>query len=320
MPVVYFGTPEQKERFLPASCRGDKIFAFALTEPDAGSNPLEMSSTWRREGDSYVLNGVKYLISNGGIANVLVTFAYPESALTQPAEPGRRAGRISAFLVETDGPGLLREELPAKLGMPTCSTAMLEFRNYRVPASNLLGQEGDGFRIAMTTLVSGRLSVAAGCLGVIEDCLAEALRYARDRHQHGKPIAKHQLVQQHLAWMETARAAVESLVLRAAEAKQRWDEVRIQAGHSADAQEHVQALYRQADHWTAVAKLFASQAAWEVADRAVQVFGGRGWSTLFRPGRHLQDVRVCRIYEGTDEILQLKIASSLLGKDYEAYR
>lgn len=320
MPVVYFGSEEQKNRFLPASCRGDKIFAFALTEPDAGSNPLEISTSWRREGDSYVLNGVKYLISNGGIAHVLVTFAYPEAVVQQPIEAGKRPGRISAFLVEIGGPGLAREELPAKMGMPTCSTAMLEFQNYRVPVSNLLGRENDGFRIAMTTLVSGRLSVAAGCLGVIEDCLAEALRYSKEREQHGKLIGKHQLVQQHLAWMETYRAAVEALVLRAAEAKQRWDEERRSAGPEPDANERIRALYSEADRLTALAKLFASNVAWEVADRAVQVFGGRGWSVLFRPGRHLLDVRVCRIYEGTDEILQLKIASALLGKDFEAYR
>ncbi|GBD36777.1 Acyl-CoA dehydrogenase, short-chain specific [bacterium HR36] len=279
-----------------------------------------MSSTWRREGENYVLNGVKYLISNGGIANVLVVFAYPESALQQPAEAGRRPARISAFLVETDGPGLEREELPAKLGMPTCSTAILEFRDLRIPKNNLLGREGDGFRIAMTTLISGRLSVAAGCLGVIEDCLTESLRYAQERQQHGKPIGKHQLVQQHLAWMETWRAAVEALVYRAAEAKQHWEEAHSQADPQAEPSEPLRRLYQQADHLAAVAKLFAANAAWEVADRAVQVFGGRGWSVLFRPGRHLQDVRVCRIYEGTDEILQLKIASSLLGKEYEAYR
>ncbi|MCS7166016.1 MAG: acyl-CoA dehydrogenase family protein [Gemmatales bacterium] len=320
LPVVYFGTREQKERFLPASCRGEKIFAFALTEPDAGSNPLEMSSTWRREGEHYVLNGVKYLISNGGIANVLVTFAYPESVLNHPAEAGRSPGRISAFLVETDGPGISREELPAKMGMPTCSTAMLEFRDVRVPAHNLLGKEGDGFRIAMTTLVSGRLSVAAGCLGVIEDCLAECLRYAQEREQHGKLIGKHQLVQQHLAWMETYRAAVEALVLRAAEAKHRWDIAQQRAEAGSEDSGQIATLYKEADRLVAVAKFFASQAAWEVADRAVQVFGGRGWSTLFRPGRHLLDVRVCRIYEGTDEILQLKIASALLGKEFEAYR
>jgi alkylation response protein AidB-like acyl-CoA dehydrogenase len=142
--------------------------------------------------------------------------------------------------------------------------------------------------------------VAAGCLGVIEDCLAEAVNYAKERVQHGKPIAKHQLVQEHLAAIEMHRVATESLVLRAAEAKD--------AGGG------------NAELLAAQAKMFAANAAWDAADRAVQVFGGRGWSTLYRPGRHLQDVRVCRIYEGTDEILKLKIAAAVLGKEYEAYK
>ncbi len=178
-----------------------------------------------------------------------------------------------------------------------------------VPAANLLGEEGNGFRIAMGTLVSGRLSVAAGCLGVIEDCLTETIYYAKERHQHGKPIGKHQLVQEHLAAIEMDRAASDAMVLRAAEAKAASDAA------PADAE-----LRARADLATAQAKLFASNAAWDAADRAVQVHGGRGWSTLYRVGRHLMDVRVCRIYEGTDEILKLKIAAALLGKEYEAYR
>ena len=151
---------------LPAGRRrGEKILAFGLTEPDAGSNPLEMQMTYERKGDHYVLNGVKYLISNGGIADAIVTFAYPNEG---------RTGRISAFIVDTRRPGFAREDLTAKMGMPTANTAMFEMTDCEVPAANLLGEEGDGFRIAMGTLVSGRLSVAAGCLGVIEDCLAEA--------------------------------------------------------------------------------------------------------------------------------------------------
>ena len=161
MPVISWGNDEQKQRYLPASVRGEKIMAFGLTEPDAGSNPLELQMTYRREGDRFLLNGVKYLISNGGIADVIVTFAYPES----------KRDRMSAFLVETDQPGIEREDLVAKMGMPTCNTAMFELSDYPVPADNLLGEEGNGFRIAMDTLISGRLSVAAGCLGVIEDCL-----------------------------------------------------------------------------------------------------------------------------------------------------
>ena len=162
----------------------------------------------------------------------------------------------------------------------------------------------------MGTLVSGRLSVAAGCLGVIEDCLTEAINYAKERQQHGKPIAKHQLVQEHLAAIEMARLATDALVLKAAEAK---DASNADPGNAE--------LKAKAELLAAQAKLFASNAAWDAADRAVQVFGGRGWSTLYRPGRHLMDVRVCRIYEGTDEILKLKIAAAVLGgKEYEAYK
>jgi alkylation response protein AidB-like acyl-CoA dehydrogenase len=186
---------------------------------------------------------------------------------------------------------------------------MFELSDCKVPAANLLGEEGNGFRIAMGTLVSGRLSVAAGCLGVIEDCLAEALSYAKEREQHGKPIGKHQLVQEHLAMIEMDRLATEALVLKAAEAK---DASSAQPGNAE--------LKARAELLAAQAKFFAANAAWDAADRAVQVYGGRGWSTLYRPGRHLQDVRVCRIYEGTDEILKLKIAAALLGKEYEAYR
>jgi alkylation response protein AidB-like acyl-CoA dehydrogenase len=185
---------------------------------------------------------------------------------------------------------------------------MFQMTDHPVSAENLLGEEGNGFRIAMGTLVSGRLSVAAGCLGVIEDCLAEVLDYARTRIQHGKPIGKHQLVQEHIALIEMGRATSDALVERAAIAKD-----------ASDAARGDQKLLAEADYRVAQAKFCASNAAWEAADRAVQVYGGRGWSELYRVGRHLQDVRVCRIYEGTDEIMKLKIALALLGKDFAAF-
>ena len=289
-PIMTWGNEEQKRRYLPASCTGEKILAFGLTEPEAGSNPLEMQSTYARSGGHFVLNGVKYLISNAGIATTVVLFAYP-----------KQGGRISGFIADLAGYGCAREDLVAKVGMPTANTGMFELTDFAVPLANLLGAEGDGFRIAMGTLVSGRLSVAAGCLGVIEDCLIESLRYAQERRQHGKAIGKHQLVQEHLTAIEMARIATEALVMKAAAAKD--------AGSA------------ESELLAAKAKLYAANAAWEAADHAVQVFGGRGWSTLYRPGRHLMDVRVCRIYEGTDEILKLKIAAALLGgKEYEAYK
>jgi len=298
-PIMTWGNEEQKKRYLPAACKGEKILAFGLTEPEAGSNPLEMQSTFEKQGDHYVLNGVKYLISNGGIAHAIVAFAYPTD----------RKGRISAFIIDTNAPGFASEDLTAKMGMPTANTAMFEMNECVVPLNNMLGAEGDGFRIALGTLVSGRISVAAGCLGVIEDCLAEAITYAKERRQHGKAIAKHQLVQEHLAAIEMARAASEAMVLRAAQAKD-----------ASAAEPNNVDLKVKADLFAAQAKLFAANAAWDAADRAVQIYGGRGYSTLYRPGRHLMDVRVCRIYEGTDEILKLKIAASVLGKEYEAFK
>ena len=305
-PIQTWGSEVLKKKYLPAAVRGEKVLAFGLTEPDAGSNPREMTTTYEKKGDGFVLNGVKYLISNGGIADAVIVFGYP--AHVPEGDPKRR---ITAFVVDTKSEGFEAESFApnAKMGMPTSNTAMFQMENVAVPAENLLGEESEGFRVAMGTLVSGRLSVAAGCLGVIEDCLAEVIEYAKARRQHGKEIARHQLIQEHVARIEMARVASESMVLRAAMAKDR-----------AEANRADKELARQADLLAAQAKFFASNAAWDAADRAVQVFGGRGWSTLYRPGRHLMDVRVCRIYEGTDEILKLKIAASVLGKEWEAFK
>lgn len=305
-PIQTWGSEKLRQKYLPAAVRGDKILAFGLTEPEAGSNPREMTTTYRKTADGYSLTGVKYLISNGGIADAVVVFGYP--ADVPEGDPARR---ITAFVIDTAAKGFTAESFApnAKMGMPTSNTAMFEMDDVHIPAENLLGEEGDGFRVAMGTLVSGRLSVAAGCLGVIEDCLAEVIEYGKLRRQHGKEIAKHQLVQDHIAHIEMGRVAGESLLWRAAETKDR-----------AEAARGDKELARQADLLAAQAKFFLTNAAWDAADRAVQVFGGKGWSTLYRPGRHLMDVRVCRIYEGTDEILKLKIAASVLGKEYEAFR
>jgi alkylation response protein AidB-like acyl-CoA dehydrogenase len=303
-PIYTWGNDDQKRRYLPAACRGEKILAFGLTEPDAGSNPLQMQSTYEPRGDHFLLCGVKYLISNGGIADAIVVFAYPKDK-----EGGKDGGRVSAFILDTKTQGFVKEDLVAKVGMPSANTAMFEMSDCKVPAPNLLGGEGNGFRVAMGTLVSGRISVAAGCLGVIEDCLTEAASYAKERQQHGKEIARHQLVQEHIAQIEMDRLATEALVMKAAEAKD-----------TSNAEPRNAEVRAKAELLAAQAKLFAASAAWDAADRAVQVYGGRGWSTLYRPGRHLMDVRVCRIYEGTDEILKLKIAAAVLGKEYEAYK
>lgn len=302
-PIWKYGNDKQRDQYLPASCRGDCTLAFGLTEPDAGSNPLEGTTTYKKSGDKYLLNGVKYLISNGSIADAVVVFAFP-------ADKTGAERRMSAFIVPTKGATFEKEALHSKPGMYTADTAMFQLNDHPVPLDHLLGEEGNGFRIAMHTLVSGRLSVASGCLGVIEDCLHECVEYSKMRHQHGKPIALHQLVQDHLARIEIMRATADAMIERAALAKE-----------ASDNAPGDKTLLADADYLVAQAKYWASNAAWEAADRAVQVFGGRGWSELYRPGRHLQDVRVCRIYEGTDEVMKLKIASKVLGgKDWEAFK
>jgi alkylation response protein AidB-like acyl-CoA dehydrogenase len=305
-PIQTYGAEPVKRKYLPAACKGEKVLAFGLTEPEAGSNPREMTTTYKKTSAGFVLNGVKYLISNGGIADAIIVFGYPEGVAENDAKR-----RITAFVLDTRQKGFSAESFSpnAKMGMPTSNTAMFEMTNCEVPAENILGDDGDGFRVAMGTLVSGRLSVAAGCLGVIEDCLTEAVEYAKMRHQHGKPIARHQLVQDHIAQIEMARITSETMLVRAAQAKE-----------AAATNPKDKELAKEADLLAAKAKFHAVNAAWDAADRAVQVFGGKGWSTLYRPGRHLTDVRVCRIYEGTDEILKLKIAASVLGKEYEAFR
>ncbi len=291
--LIRYGNDDQKARYLKASAKGEIILAFALTEPDAGSNPLELQTTFKHENDNYILNGTKYLITNATIADAIIVFARDNNA-------------ISTFIIDVDD--IEREALGAKMGTPTTDTGMFELIDYKIPKENLIGNEGNGWRIARDALIDGRLSVAAGCIGSIKDCLIESLRYAINRSQYGKPIAKHQLIQEHITAIELDLNASKGMVRRALILKDRSDK-----------DPKNEELRRKADLAIAEAKLFAVNAAYDAADRAVQIFGGRGWSFLYRVGRHLVDNRVCRIYEGTDEILKLKIAASLLGKEYKAY-
>lgn len=294
--LVRFGTDAQKEKYLKPSAKGKIIFAFALTEPDAGSNPQEMKATFREDGSSYLLNGTKYLITNAGIADAAIIFAKAAG------------GAMSAFLVDMKTEGIEKEDLVSKMGTPTTNTGMFELANCRVPKESLVGAEGAGWEIAKQALMDGRMSVAAGCVGSIRDCLVEAVRYSQERTQYGKPIAKHQLIQEHIAAIKLHLDSSTMMVRRATAFREKWDQ-------SPSSRE----LLRKADLAIAEAKLFCANAAYDAADRAVQVLGGRGWSYLYRPGRHLVDNRVCRIYEGADEILKLKIASGVLGENYRAY-
>ncbi|MEM2760379.1 MAG: acyl-CoA dehydrogenase family protein [Nitrososphaerales archaeon] len=294
--LMKFGTDDQKERYLKPSANGEIIFAFALTEPDAGSNPLELKTTFTKDGDYYILNGTKYLISNATIADSIIIFAKNTD------------DDMSAFIIDANRERIEREELASKMGTPTTDTGMFELRDYRVPKENMLGKEGDGWQIAKEALIDGRIGVASGCVGSIRDCLIESIKYSKERNQYGKPIAKHQLVQEHIAAIKVHLSASRMMVRRATRLKDRWDK------NPGDKE-----LMRKADMAVAEAKLFCANAAYDAADKAVQIFGGRGWSFLYRPGRHLVDNRVCRIYEGTDEIIKLKIAAGVLGKEYRAY-
>lgn len=294
--LVRFGTDRQKEKYLKPSTRGEIIFAFALTEPDAGSNPQEMKTTYKNDGDSYRLDGTKYLITNAGIADAAIVFAKSAN------------GAMSAFILDMAGQGVEKEDLVSKMGTPTTNTGMFELSNHRIPKENIIGKEGDGWEIAKQALVDGRIGVAAGCVGSIKDCLVEAIRYSKERMQYGKPLARHQLIQEHIAAIKVHQSSSTMMVRRAVAIKERWDR---NPGEKA--------LMKKADLAVAEAKLFCANAAYDAADRALQVFGGRGWSYLYRPGRHLVDNRVCRIYEGADEILKLKIASGVLGEEYKAY-
>ncbi len=298
LTVQRWGDEDQKSRYLVPASKGETVFAFALTEPGAGSDPSSLQTSFEEKSGNFVLNGQKMWISNGSTADALVIFAYPS---------GRKDG-MCAFIVESRSEGFSAKAIENKMGLYSSDTATIYLDNCIVPKENLLGPRGKGLPIAYSALMSGRLSVAAGCVGVIQDCLDEAVRYAGIRFQHGKLIGKHQLVQRHIGIMATNLEASRWLTLRAAYLKQRYEE---QSTNSK--------LRDAADSDIAKAKYFASNAAFEAANSAVQVMGANGFSLENRPARHLLDTRVCRIYEGTDEILEQKIALSVLGKDFEAF-
>ncbi len=298
--VEQWGNEDQKERYLRPSAQGDIILAYGLTEPEAGSNPAGMQTYFEERDGKYYLTGTKYLISNGSIADALITFAYPK---------GRTEG-MCAFIVDADTPGFQVEmKLEEKIGLFTSDTAMLQLENCLVPKENQLGPVGRGLPVAYSALLNGRIGIAASCVGVIADCLASAKERAQQRSQHGKLIGKHQLIQRHISRIamnfEMAKWPTYMSALRKMEYERQPNNLD---------------LRKDADLQSAIAKKVASELAFDSADRAVQVFGGFGYSILSPVAKHFLDARVTRIYEGTDEIMELKIASLVLGKEFEAYQ
>ncbi|UFJ62060.1 acyl-CoA dehydrogenase [Brevibacillus sedimenti] len=282
-PILYFGSDEQKRKYLPKLASGEYLGAFALTEPQAGSDAGNIRTTAVRKGDEYILNGNKVFITNGGEADVYITFA-----VTDPSQ-GRRG--ISAFIVEKDTPGFIVGKKEKKMGLFGSNTTELIFDNARVPAENLLGQEGIGFKIAMANLDYGRIGIAAQALGIAEAAVQYATDYAKERKQFGQPIIKQQAVAFKLADMATRAEAARLLVYRAAFLRSRG----LACGMEAS-----------------MAKKFASDAAMINATEAVQIFGGYGYTREYPVERLFRDAKVTQIYEGTTQIQHIVIAKHLL--------
>lgn len=282
-PLVKFGSEEQKRRYLPRMASGEWLSGFALTEPGAGSDASAVSTTAVREGDSYLLNGVKTFITSGSESRIITVFA------TVDRSKGTKG--ITAFLVDTQQPGFVVDSIEKKMGMRASHTAQICLENYRVAAADRLGEEGEGFKIAMVTLDAGRVGIAAQAIGIAQAAFEVARRYAKERVQFGQPIASLQAIQFMLADMATQIEAARLLTFNAALKKDRGER------HTKEA---------------AMAKLFATEISSQVCDLAIQVLGGYGYSRDYPVERYYRDSRVTRIYEGTSEIQRVVIANQLL--------
>ncbi|MER1957535.1 MAG: acyl-CoA dehydrogenase [Solibacillus sp.] len=283
-PILYFGSDAQKEKYVPKLAAGEYIGAFCLTETGAGSDAGSLKTRAVRDGADYVLDGSKVFITNGGEADVYIVFAS-----TNP-ETGTRG--ISAFIVEKDTPGFIVGKDEKKMGLHGSRTVQLTFENMRIPAENLLGEEGQGFKIAMANLDVGRIGIAAQSLGIAEAALEAATDYAKEREQFGKPIAQQQAVGFKLADMATAVEASKLLVYSAA---------------------HLRSEGYPCGKEASMAKLFASQTAMDTAIEAVQIFGGYGYTEDYPVERYFRDAKVTQIYEGTSEIQRIVISKHVLG-------
>ncbi|AOP46669.1 acyl-CoA dehydrogenase family protein [Streptomyces lydicus] len=282
--IATWGDEEQKRHWLPRLTSGEALGCFGLTEPGTGSDAANLATRAVRDGDEFVIDGAKMFITNGTWADVVLLFARTGDA------PGHHG--ISAFLVPADSPGLARREIHGKLGLRGQATAELVFDGVRVPASAMLGPEGKGFSVAMSALAKGRMSVAAGCVGIAQAALEAALGYAGEREQFGGPLARHQLVQELLSDIAVDVDAARLLTWRVADLIERGEPFATAASQ---------------------AKLFASEAAVRAANNALQVFGGYGYIDEYPVGKLLRDARVMTLYEGTSQIQKLLIGRALTG-------
>lgn len=282
-PVYTYGTEEQKQKYLTAMAAGDMMGAYGLTEPGSGSDAAAMKTTARKENGEYILNGSKIFITNGGEADVYIVFAVTDPALKHKG--------VSAFIVEKNFPGFSVGKKEKKLGIRSSPTTEIIFEDCRVPEENLLGQEGQGFAIAMKTLDGGRNGIAAQAVGIAQGALDAAVDYAKERKQFGKPIASMQGISFKLADMAVKVEASRLLTYQAA-----WNE---SAGISYGKE-------------SAMSKLFAGDSAMDVTIEAVQVFGGYGYTKDYPVERYMRDAKITQIYEGTNEVQRLVIGKMLL--------
>ncbi len=288
-PIFAFGTEEQKKKYLVPLAKGEKLGAFGLTEPNAGSDAGGTETTAELVGDHYILNGEKIFITNGGEADTYVVFAV--------TTPGIGTRGISAFIVEKGWEGFTIGDHYDKLGIRSSATAQLLFNDVKVPKENLLGKEGQGFKIAMNTLDGGRIGIAAQALGIAQGAYEAAVEYAKDREQFNAPIAQLQAIQFKIAEMATKIRAARFLVYSAAELKEHHEPYGMEA---------------------AMAKKYASDICLEVVNDALQIFGGNGYLKGMEVERFYRDAKICTIYEGTNEIQNVVIASHILGKAAKA--
>ena len=277
------GTPEQKEKYLRDLCTGNKIGAFGLTEPGAGTDAAGQQTTAVLDGDNYILNGSKIFITNGGVADTFIVFAMTDKS--------KGTKGISAFIVEKGFQGFSIGKKEDKLGIRASSTTELIFENCVVPKENLIGREGKGFGIAMKTLDGGRIGIAAQALGIAEGALDEAIKYMKERKQFGRPIAAFQGLQWMVAEMSTKIEAARFLVYKAAWLKENKQPYSIDAAR---------------------AKLYAAEVAMDVTTKAVQLFGGYGYTKEYPVERMMRDAKITEIYEGTSEVQKMVISGSLL--------
>ena len=277
------GTPEQKEKYLRDLCTGNKIGAFGLTEPGAGTDAAGQQTTAVLDGDNYILNGSKIFITNGGVADTFIVFAMTDKS--------KGTKGISAFIVEKGFLGFSIGKKEDKLGIRASSTTELIFENCVVPKENLIGREGKGFGIAMKTLDGGRIGIAAQALGIAEGALDEAIKYMKERKQFGRPIAAFQGLQWMVAEMSTKIEAARFLVYKAAWLKENKQPYSIDAAR---------------------AKLYAAEVAMDVTTQAVQLFGGYGYTKEYPVERMMRDAKITEIYEGTSEVQKMVISGSLL--------